>query len=93
MTNKYTEYNSNLPTLYVSRQYYPFREKYRNLITNIVLKENNEAWNEWINFNLKRIEDSLFFNIDRVEDMYDDQLKKYKKIMKNITEDMKKIKD
>lgn len=84
MTNKYTNFEISLPAIYMSRQYYPFRQNYRDLITDLVLKCDNEAWNNLIMFNLKRIEEAILINIDRVEEMYEYQMVKYKTLMKDI---------
>ena len=46
----------------MSRSYYPFREQYREKITNIVVENNQEGWNNWLHFNLNRIEDQIQFN-------------------------------
>ena len=69
------------------KQYFPFREEYRNLITDLVLKCDNDSWNNWIKFNLRRIEDAICVNTDRVEDMYEDQLIKYRRMIRNIIKD------
>ena len=42
-------------------------------IENIVLKNNDEAWEEWFNFNLKRIQDGIFYNLSCL-----DKLNQYK---------------
>lgn len=72
ITNKLTDYKLPLPSLYATRAYYPYRIQYRNLIKNIVLNNDSKSWNEWISFNLKRIEDRLYYSIDKIEklDMY-----------------------
>ena len=93
MTHEYTDYKTDLPTIYSSKQYYPFRKEYRDLITNLVLNHNNEAWNKWLVFNMKRIEDALFHNTYMVQEMYHDQFVKYKRIVKNIENDIKNIKN
>ena len=91
MTNEYSTYNYKLPYIYTSKQYFPCRQEYRDLITNLVLNYDSEAWNKWIIFNMQRIEDALFNNIDLANEVYCDQLLKNKRIIKNITDDMKRI--
>lgn len=74
MTNDYTGFNLALPALYVSKQYYPYRADYRNLITKLVLDPSNENWNKWITFNFRRIEENLFYSMDKLEEMYSSQM-------------------
>lgn len=69
MTNKLTEYKLPLPCLYATRAYYPYRCEYRYLIRDIVLSNNSEAWNKWIVFNLKRLEDRLYYSMDKIEEL------------------------
>ena len=51
-----------LPLVYATRQYAAYREEYRKKIENIVLNNNVEAWEDWFSFNLKRIQDGIFYN-------------------------------
>ena len=51
-----------LPLVYATRQYAAYREEYRKKIENIVLNNNAEAWEDWFSFNLKRIQDGIFYN-------------------------------
>ncbi|MBR3661052.1 MAG: Fic family protein [Bacilli bacterium] len=62
LANEELNLNLNLPLVYATRQYASFRGAYRQKLENIVLNNNNEAWEEWINFNLKRIQDGIFYN-------------------------------
>lgn len=64
----------NSPALYGTRSYFPYRDKYRELIGEIVLNPNSDSWNNWFNFNLNRTEDQLFFLGNKVE--------QYKRILK-----------
>jgi len=57
----------DLPILYASRQYFPYRDDYRELLKNIAIKHNEESWNDWIIFNLKRLQDSLYVDDERLE--------------------------
>lgn len=59
--------NLNLPLVYATRQYAAFRDDYRKFVEDIVVNNNNEAWDEWFNFNLKRIQDGIFRNISSLE--------------------------
>ena len=51
-----------LPAIYFSKNYIPYRKEYRELLASIALNPNNEAWNEWISFNLHRMQDRIFAN-------------------------------
>ena len=59
--------NLNSPALYVTRAYYPQRNEYRSLIRNMAIEPNNENINNWIKFNLRRTEDTLYCNNEKVE--------------------------
>ena len=65
--NSILEKPIDLPILYASRQYFPYRDDYRELLKNIAIKHNEEAWNDWIIFNLKRLQDSLYVDDQRLE--------------------------
>lgn len=62
MTNQVFQSQLEAPLLYITRSYYPFKEQSRNLIYQLVLNANNEAWDNWINFNLKRLEEQIYCN-------------------------------
>lgn len=51
----------SLPTLYTSEAYFDYREQYRNKIADIAINPDDESWNNWINFNLNRTEDQLYY--------------------------------
>lgn len=55
------------PTLYATRTYFPYRGIYRSMITNLAINPDKEAWNSWIKFNLRRIQDQIFVNEERVK--------------------------
>ena len=59
--------NLLLPVVYASRQYAAYRSDYRKKIENIVLNNNQQAWDEWINFNINRIQDGIFYNLNSLE--------------------------
>lgn len=69
MTNEYTGFDLKKPAIYATRAYYPYRAEYRDLIKNIVLSPNTENWNNWFIFNLKRLEDQMFCNINNLEEI------------------------
>ncbi|MDD6223384.1 MAG: Fic family protein [bacterium] len=73
LTNKTLDTNLELPAIYISRSYYPYREEYRNKIKNIAVNMDNDSWNDWFNFNLNRLEDQLFY--------MDNNLEEYQKII------------
>ena len=53
-----------LPLVYASRQYAAYRDDYRKKVENIVLNNDVEAWEAWFDFNLKRIQDGIYYNIN-----------------------------
>lgn len=66
-TNKIVDNPIDLPVIYASRQYYAYRDEYRNLIKNIAINSNEETWNNWIKFNLKRIQDNIYANNSNIQ--------------------------
>ncbi len=60
------------PALYSSRAYLPYREQYRNKLADIAIEPCDETWNAWLNFNLNRLEEQIFY--------MDNKLKKYMRI-------------
>ncbi len=62
MTNKFLDKNLTLPALYFSKKYLPYRKEYRDLIYKLAIKPDNDSWNEWIDFNLRRMQDQIFSN-------------------------------
>lgn len=67
LINEKTEYTYDNPPIYATKTYIPLREKYRNLIIDIVKYNDNDIWNEWFNFNLFRIEDQIYKNNENIE--------------------------
>ena len=59
--------NLSLPLVYATRQYAAYRGEYRKKIENIVLHNDEKAWEEWFDFNLKRIQDGLFYNSNSLD--------------------------
>ncbi len=60
MLNNVVDDDIDLPLLYATRQYFPYRGKYRELIKNIAIDNDEEAWDEWFRFNISRIQDSIY---------------------------------
>lgn len=56
----------SLPTLYTSDAYFDYREQYRNKIADIAINPDNESLNNWVNFNLNRAEDQIFYMNQKV---------------------------
>ena len=56
-----------MPIVYATRQYFPYRNQYRDLIKNIAVQNNEEAWDEWFSFNLRRIQDNIYLNKQNIE--------------------------
>lgn len=73
-TNQVSSKGIELPAIYATRAYYPHRGEYRSHIKNIAIKGDNESWNKWFNFNLNRIEDTLFLS--------EENLTQYRRIIK-----------
>lgn len=68
LINENTEYNFDSPAIY-SNPSTAYRGEYRKLIVDLVTKNDNEAWNNWIVFNLRRIEDQIFENDIQIENI------------------------
>ena len=67
--NQLLDVKINKPLVYISRQCYPYRGDARELIKNIVICNSKESWDNWIKFNLKRIQDNIYkseYNINVV---------------------------
>ncbi len=60
LINEKTDFNFELPPIYVTPSYYPHRDEYRKLIANICKQNDSEAWNKWFDFNLYRLEDQIY---------------------------------
>lgn len=67
MLNNIVDKGIEMPIVYATRQYFPFRNQYRELIKNIAVQNSEEAWNEWFNFNLLRIQDNIYKNEQNIE--------------------------
>ncbi len=73
LANEELGLNLALPLVYATRQYAAYRGEYRKKIENIVLNNDTKAWEEWFDFNLKRIQDGLYYNTNSL-----DTLRRYK---------------
>lgn len=67
LTEKNLGYYFELPAFYTSDSYFDYREQYRNKIADIAINPDNESWNNWVNFNLNRIEDQVFYMNSKLE--------------------------
>ena len=68
-TTKFIDSNLTSPALYSSKTYYPFREKYRYLIKNLVLENNDDVWNNWFLFNFRRFEDQVMVSEENIREL------------------------
>lgn len=57
----------NLPALYFSKTYIPYRKEYRDLISKLAINPSIQTWNEWIVFNLRKVQDQIYFNSNNLE--------------------------
>ena len=69
LANEELNIDLELPLVYATRQYAAYREEYRKKIENIVLNNNAEAWEDWFSFNLKRIQDGIFYNFNCLDSL------------------------
>lgn len=70
LTNKHSDYNFQNPALYITRAYFPYKYEYRDLIMKLAIEPNEENLNNWMSFNLKRTEDTIWKdsgNVDKVK--------------------------
>ena len=58
-----------LPIVYATRQYAAYRDEYRQKIENIVLQNDSAAWDSWIRFSLRRIQDGIYYNMSCLDRM------------------------
>ncbi len=54
--------NFTLPAIYFSKTYIPYRKEYRDFISKIASNPTTNVWNEWIRFNLRKLQDQLYCN-------------------------------
>ena len=67
LTNKIYKTNSDKPLIYGTRSYFPFRENYRSMMSELVTNGDSDTWNRWINFNLNRIQDRINYEEPKLE--------------------------
>lgn len=67
LTERNLGYYFPTPAFYTSDAYFDYREQYRNKIADIAINPDNESWNNWVNFNLNRIEDQIFYMDNKVK--------------------------
>ena len=67
MLNEQFNLDLSLPLVYASRQYAAYRDEYRDKVAQIVLNNNQETWEDWIYFNIKRIQDGIFYNMNSLD--------------------------
>lgn len=72
LTEDNLKYHLSSPTFYSSKSYFEYREQYRNKLGSIAVSPNDETWNNWINFNLNRMEDQIYY--------MNNKLREYKKM-------------
>lgn len=66
LTEKNLQHYFQSPVFYTSDAYFDYREQYRNKIADIAINPDNESFNNWVNFNLNRIEDQVFYLNNKV---------------------------
>ena len=67
LTQQNLDDSLELPSIYFSKTYIPYRNEYRHLISQIAINPSHENWNNWIAFNLKRLQDQIFFNEENLK--------------------------
>ena len=66
-TNSILNKDFSNPTIYITRMYYQYYQKYRELIKELVTDCNNDVLIEWGIFNLRRLEEQIWNNSSNVE--------------------------
>ena len=69
LTEKLYDKKLSQPYLYGTRAYYPLKENYRELMSNLAINPDNETWNSWINFNLNRFQDRMYYEEQKLENI------------------------
>lgn len=60
-----TKYDN--PTIYLTRSYQPYRRDYREKIDELAIEPTEENINRWLLFNLRRAQEEMFVNSNRIE--------------------------
>ena len=66
-TNEVFATEFNKPTFYLSKNYFQTRHRYRELIKRVAVNQNNEAWNEWLLYNIFMSQEQLYYLGSRVD--------------------------
>jgi len=66
-TNHLYAKNFKMPIIYLSKNYLVTRRQYRELIANLAINKNNEAWNKWFTYNMYMIDEQLNYLNNSVE--------------------------
>ena len=59
LINERMNYNFEMPPIYTTKSYYPHRVTYREKISHLVTSGDNEAWNDWFDFNLSMVDNTI----------------------------------
>lgn len=59
-TNQFLDTDFKGPIIYATKQYHPYRKDYRNLIKELAINPTDEIVNNWLEFNLRRLEEALW---------------------------------
>lgn len=65
----YTEYQFDSPTIFATQSYFPYRKQYRDKVNDLVINGDNDSWYKWFEFNLDRIEDTIDFNKQNINEL------------------------
>ena len=57
------------PYIYGTKSYFPFKDNYRRLMSDLAINPDDDKWNDWINFNLNRIQDRMNYEEPRIEEV------------------------
>ena len=60
--NKELNIDFDLPFVYGTRQYASVRGEYRALVNNLACNADAKAWEDWILFNFRKLQDCIFYN-------------------------------
>ncbi|MBE6152882.1 MAG: Fic family protein [Firmicutes bacterium] len=66
-TNHIYGKNFKKPIIYLSKNYLMTRKQYRDLIANLAINSNDEAWNKWFTYNMYMVDEQLNYLNNSVE--------------------------
>ena len=69
LTNDIYNQNFTSPIIYLSKNYLITRGKYRELIKNLAVNEDNASWNKWFNYNLDMVDEQLNYLNNNIKDL------------------------